>query len=143
MWNIFINAATSGCGRRQLSEENAYTVSTPMPRSGAASTARRKASAPARCPATRGSPRAEAQRPLPSMMMAACSRPEVLCGIPELFDIKNGSKKRGLTFPNGLDQRFHVIQIFLQSAPAGLGQTVLGLGHAAFKGFRADNILGL
>jgi hypothetical protein len=46
--------------------------------SGAASTVRRKAAAPARCPARRGNPRARAQRPLPSMMMAACSRPDPL-----------------------------------------------------------------
>ena len=74
-----------------------------MPRSGAASTARRNASAPARCPATRGNPRAEAQRPLPSMMIAAWRQVEVLCDISELFgisklcDIKNDSKKRGLS----------------------------------------------
>src|SRR5579875_1552674 len=33
---------------------------------------RRTACAPARCPAIRGSPRARAQRPFPSMMMATC-----------------------------------------------------------------------
>src|SRR2546428_10000043 len=44
-----------------------------MPRSGAASTARRTAAAPSRWPATRGRPRRVAQRPLPSMMIATCS----------------------------------------------------------------------
>ena len=41
-----------------------------MPSSPAARTVRRKASTPRRWPSTRGSPRAAAQRPLPSMMMA-------------------------------------------------------------------------
>src|SRR6516225_5837429 len=43
-----------------------------MPSSAAAVTARRAASAPRRCPAIRGMPRAFAQRPLPSMMIATC-----------------------------------------------------------------------
>src|SRR5690606_19638108 len=41
-----------------------------MPKSPAARTVRRSASTPARWPAARGSPRALAQRPLPSMMIA-------------------------------------------------------------------------
>src|SRR5215813_5037121 len=41
-----------------------------MPNSAAARTTRRSASAPSRWPMVRGSPRAFAQRPLPSMMMA-------------------------------------------------------------------------
>src|ERR1700687_355828 len=41
-----------------------------MPSSPAACTVRRSASAPRRCPAMRGNPRAFAQRPLPSMMTA-------------------------------------------------------------------------
>ena len=43
-----------------------------MPRSPAARTVRRSASTPRRWPSTRGRPRAAAQRPLPSMMMATC-----------------------------------------------------------------------
>src|SRR3974390_1249934 len=43
-----------------------------MPMSVAARTVRRTASTPRRWPSTRGSPRAAAQRPLPSMMMATC-----------------------------------------------------------------------
>ena len=65
--------STSAGGRRQLSDENANKVSVATPRSGAASTTRRAASTPARCPAERGRPRRVAQRPLPSMMMATCS----------------------------------------------------------------------
>jgi hypothetical protein len=55
-----------------LSEENACSVSAAIPSEGAASTVRRTALAPARCPALRGNPRDVAQRPLPSMMIAVC-----------------------------------------------------------------------
>src|SRR3990170_983109 len=44
-----------------------------MPNSTQARITRRRFSVPARCPASRGNPRARAQRPLPSMMMATCS----------------------------------------------------------------------
>ena len=57
-------------GRFQLSPENAKSVRVPTPRPGAASTTLRTARAPRRWPAARGRPRAVAQRPLPSMMMA-------------------------------------------------------------------------
>jgi hypothetical protein len=53
-----------------LSAENAYSVSIPIPLSGAASTIFRTTRAPAMWPAVRGRPRAFAQRPLPSMMIA-------------------------------------------------------------------------
>src|SRR5262249_52654339 len=46
-----------------------------MPSSWAARTTRRNASTPRRWPSARGSPRAAAQRPLPSMMTATCSGP--------------------------------------------------------------------
>src|SRR5439155_26388104 len=46
------------------------TILTPI--SPAARRVRRSASTPRRCPSPRGSPRAAAQRPLPSMMMATC-----------------------------------------------------------------------
>ncbi len=62
------------CGRRQLSLENAKSVSVPTPWSGAASTMRRIASTPASWPRGRDRPRRVAQRPLPSMMMPTCSR---------------------------------------------------------------------
>src|SRR5579864_9531363 len=63
---------TSAAGRFQFAEESAKSVSVWMPRRGAASIMRRAASAPARWPAERGSPREVAQRPLPSEMMATC-----------------------------------------------------------------------
>ena len=44
---------TSRDGLRQLSAENAYSVSVPMPQSGAASTILRTVRAPAMCPAVR------------------------------------------------------------------------------------------
>ena len=50
--------------------QNADSVSIPIPESGAASTIFRTTRAPAMCPAVRGRPRAFAQRPLPSIMMA-------------------------------------------------------------------------
>src|SRR5229473_3453149 len=48
-----------------------------MPSSFAARTTRRSASTPRRWPSARGRPRAAAQRPLPSMMMATCNGPSV------------------------------------------------------------------
>src|ERR1700674_3196005 len=51
-----------------------------MPSSLAARTTRRNASTPRRWPSARGRPRAAAQRPLPSMMMATCKGPSVRSG---------------------------------------------------------------
>ena len=56
-------------GRDQFSELKEKIVRTEMP-VAAARTVLRKASTPRRWPSTRGRPRAAAQRPLPSMMMA-------------------------------------------------------------------------
>src|SRR5262245_30970567 len=86
-----MSASTSTGGRRQLSAENANSVSTPTPRSGAASTTRRTASAPARWPAVRASPRRIAQRPLPSMMSATCSGASALD--PRLVCITKSARK--------------------------------------------------
>src|SRR4051812_37895692 len=51
-----------------------------MPSSLAARTTRRSASTPRRCPSARGRPRAAAQRPFPSMMIATCNGPPVRSG---------------------------------------------------------------
>src|SRR5580692_2827938 len=51
-----------------------------MPSSWAARTTRRSASTPRRWPSARGRPRAAAQRPLPSMMIATCNGPSVRSG---------------------------------------------------------------
>src|ERR1700694_5509569 len=51
-----------------------------MPSSLAARTTRRNSSTPRRWPSPRGKPRAAAQRPLPSMIMATCKGPSVRSG---------------------------------------------------------------
>src|SRR3954463_7017199 len=68
--NIRIRPVTSSAGRDQFSVENEYTVSSSTPRSTASRSRAFTVSAPARCPSTTGSPRAVAQRPFPSVMMA-------------------------------------------------------------------------
>src|SRR5450755_1081551 len=67
-----IRMDTSSAGLRQFSLENANSVRYSTPRSMHARTVARTASTPLRCPATRGSRRCFAQRPLPSMMIATC-----------------------------------------------------------------------
>src|SRR6516164_7205687 len=67
-----MSSPISLAGRDQFSALNEKIVTILMPRSPAARTVRRSASTPRRCPSARGSPRAAAQRPLPSMMMATC-----------------------------------------------------------------------
>src|SRR5205085_11771233 len=101
-----------------------------MPWSGAASTARRTASAPARWPATRGRPRRAAQRPLPSMMIATWAE--------ELCDIKSDLKKKfpGSPLTGDANQRFHVVQVAFQRAPPGARQAVLGLRDPPVERFR-------
>src|SRR5215204_2465023 len=65
-------SSTSAAGRDQFSELKLNKVRVSIPRFPAKRTARRTASIPRRCPSVRGSPRARAQRPFPSMMMATC-----------------------------------------------------------------------
>ncbi len=65
-----IRSPISDAGRAQFSALNEKIVTISMPISAAARTVRRTASTPRRWPSTRGRPRAAAQRPLPSMMMA-------------------------------------------------------------------------
>src|SRR5258705_12151237 len=67
-----ISSVISAGGRDQFSELKEKIVRKSMPRSPAARPVLRSASTPRRWPSTRGSPRAAAQRPLPSMMMATC-----------------------------------------------------------------------
>src|ERR1035438_2609351 len=129
-----MRASTSAGGRRQLSLEKANNVRIPMPASGAASTARRAASTPARCPMMRGSPRPVAHRPLPSMMIPTC---RVLC-ISKLIDIKKDS----LFFTRSLDERFHMIQVALQRAPPGGRHPVIGARHAAGEALGTVHVPG-
>src|SRR6266536_1878537 len=70
--NSPISSRISAGGRDQFSALNEKMVRKSIPRSPAARTVRRSASTPRRCPSPRGRPRAAAQRPLPSMMMATC-----------------------------------------------------------------------
>src|SRR6516162_10875175 len=70
--NSPISSRISAGGRDQFSALNEKMVRKSIPRSPAARTVRRSASTPRRCPSPRGSPRAAAQRPFPSMMMATC-----------------------------------------------------------------------
>src|SRR5689334_24761853 len=65
-----MSAETSSSERVQFSVENAYTASDATPRSIAVSTTGRSAREPARCPSATETPCSEAQRPLPSMMIA-------------------------------------------------------------------------
>src|SRR5713101_3897366 len=82
-----ISSRISEGGRDQFSALNEKMVRKPMPRSPAARTVRRSASTPRRCPSPRGSPRAAAQRPFPSMIMAMC-RGTAMSPIPT---VRNGS----------------------------------------------------
>ncbi len=68
--NSPISSPISLAGRDQFSALNEKMVRYLMPSSPAARTVRRNASTPRRWPSPRGRPRAAAQRPLPSMMMA-------------------------------------------------------------------------
>src|SRR5437867_10302389 len=106
-----------------------------MPRSGAASTVRRTASAPARCPATRGRPRRLAQRPLPSITIATWRE--------ELCSIKSVPKKNASPLSGGVNQRFHVVQVALQGAPPGGGEPILGLRNPPLERLRASDVLCL
>jgi hypothetical protein len=65
-----IRIETSSGGRRQFSLENANSVRNSMSSSAQRRLMARRASTPRRWPATRGSMRCFAQRPLPSMMIA-------------------------------------------------------------------------
>src|SRR5262245_1824851 len=69
---IVMSALTSRAGRCQFSVENVYSVRTSTPRDEQPFTASRTDSRPARWPISRGTPRAFAQRPFPSMMIATC-----------------------------------------------------------------------
>src|SRR5450432_4145262 len=70
----------SVAGRDQFSELKEKIVRYRMPSSLAARTTRRNASTPRRWPSARGKPRAAAQRPLPSMIMATCKGPSARSG---------------------------------------------------------------
>src|SRR6185436_13772928 len=116
-----------------------------MPSPGAASTTRRTAFAPARWPATRGSPRAFAQRPLPSMIMATCI-PAGATILKVLCITKSTGEKKGRgpsAVADGLDDDLHVVQVAPQRAPPLVGQPELGAGDAALERLGALHVAGL
>ena len=49
-------------------------------------------------------------------------------------------RSRSRLFPGRANQRFHVIQVALEGAPAGGSEAVLGLGQPAVKHFDAVDI---
>src|SRR6185437_7261184 len=100
---------------------------------GAVSTIWRSASAPARWPSKRGSPRAAAQRPLPSMMIAMCRE---LCFIKYMG-------KFFLSVARGANQRFHVGEVAFERVAAAGGEPVFGAGHAAFEFFLDGDVAGV
>src|SRR4051794_20709953 len=103
---------------------------------------RRTTFAPIRCPASRGCSRRTAQRPFPSMIIATCSPGKVLAKV--LCFIKRQSKKeRGSPFADGLDERFHVVQVLLERPPASRGQPVLGARDPVVEGLLAGDVLRL
>src|SRR5918992_116130 len=67
---ISIRSSTSSAGRAQFSVEKAYSASERTPSSIPASTVRRTARVPARCPSATGKLRCSAQRAFPSRMIA-------------------------------------------------------------------------
>src|ERR1700722_2624029 len=129
---------------------------------------RRADSAPARWPAERGSPRAVAQRPLPSEMMATC-RPGASANgvfVVMMCCVVRGSmfftsfsaagksiinysatqsrcakKYAFLALARCANQGFHVVQVTLQRATARRRQTVFCLGQPSIKRFRANDIV--
>src|SRR6266705_3583409 len=96
----------SVAGRDQFSELKEKIVRERMPSSWAARTTRRNASTPRRWPSARGRPRAAAQRPLPSMMIATCNGPSVR-SLPSLAGAAAFGISRSLTCTlNGEDFLF-------------------------------------
>src|SRR2546423_4059174 len=101
-----------------------------MPSSFAARTTRRNASTPRRWPSARGRPRAAAQRPFPSMMIATCKGPSGRSG-PSVagaaaFDIKQSLALDGEDFlflgrKQLIDLRNHAVGRLLHI----IGQTFL------------------
>src|SRR3954471_255020 len=92
----------SVAGRDQFSELKEKIVRYKMPSSLAARTTRRSASTPRRWPSARGRPRAAAQRPFPSMMIATCrgasdrSAPSV--AVTAAFDIGQSLNREDFFF---------------------------------------------
>src|SRR5262245_32600360 len=123
----------SASGRLQLADENAKSVSVPMPSAGAAATTRRTASTPARCPARRGSPRARAQRPLPSIAIATWKPCGQVLVMAKYLPMEEGSRSRRTAPLGRADQRLHPDEVVGERPAPGRRQAVLGARHAALE----------
>src|ERR1700683_5247459 len=104
-----------------------------MPCRAAASTILSTALAPARWPAVRGSPRCEAQRPLPSMMIAMCT----------ISFVSQSYEMRKSCAAGCLDHRFDMIEVSIQGVLAEHCQPIDSPRAALFEGFGAGQVLGL
>src|SRR5690606_37093453 len=94
--------------------------------------------APTRCPASLARPRATAHRPFPSMIIPTCSpggAPAALCLI-KCTDVKKRSS--GISYC--LDQRFHVVEVPLQRAPARRRQAEVGTRDPAIEALPALDV---
>src|ERR1700736_2361749 len=100
-----------------------------MPSSLAARTTRRNASTPRRWPSARGRPRAAAQRPLPSMMIATCKGPSGRSGPSAAgaaaFDIQDPSLDGEAFFFLGREQLINRRDRSVGCLLDGIGQTFL------------------
>src|ERR1700710_2842813 len=121
--NIAINPETSSGDRDQFSVEKEKTVSSSIPRSTASRSRALTTSAPARCPSITGSPRACAQRPLPSVMIATYLA-ALTAGAPpsDLEDF------RFLALQERVDLGDRLVGLFLQGR---LGATLVVLAQFA------------
>src|SRR5579864_788781 len=143
-----IRIETSSAGRRQFSLENAKSVRYSTPCSIAARTEARTDSTPLRCPATRGSSRLFAQRPLPSMMMAICRGTIRGSGMTrvELANIATRLTKRVNRVRVGGASDRHQVDFFRLQEAVDLGDEVIGqplqvIVRAPFLVFRALLVL--
>src|SRR5512140_3887398 len=106
-----------------------------MPSSCAARTTRRNASTPRRWPSARGRPRAAAQRPLPSMMIATCEGPSVRSG---------PSVAGAAAFDIGQSQQAFSSDVKTRQKRRALdGEDFLFLGRQQLIDFRDDSVGGL
>src|SRR5574340_1769417 len=115
-----IRSVTSSAGRRQFSLEKANSVRYSMPCSIAARTVARTASTPLRCPATRGSRRSFAQRPLPSMMIATWRGTRIGSGAARVVLVNTGRCAEAATSDR------HQVGFLLLQQPVDVGDVMVG-----------------
>src|SRR5882672_12306100 len=91
-----------------------------MPNSPTARTVRRNASTPRRCPSPRGRPRAAAQRPLPSMMMATW------CGTSGRAAVDDGALTSDMVVPDSPLSDGHDLFFFRRQQMVDLADGLIG-----------------